>query len=412
MADPMDGDELRLHLCQEIEASAAEQTALLARLVAAPSENPPGNVEAVAREIERFCLSRGLATERVQRAENQPNIVASIANGSRPHLMLNGHMDTIQMRHRDRWTVEPFALTPQDDRLLGLGSGNMKGAVAALLIAFAWLAEHKHLWHGRISLTTVADEVVFGPNGAGFLLDQRPDLIGDALICGEGPGGMGLAIAEKGVAWFRIKGRGKPGQGMAARRGDSAIHRLAAAVAILDQWNERLVQAPRELVRLDPEAARQGLRISANIGTMSGGSFVSQVAADAEAELDVRIPPGQTVDGIERQLRELFDPDWFAIERIKAWDPNWTTADAGIVRAVESAATFVRGEPPALVVRLPASDASRWRRAGVDAVCFGPQPLLASGVDDFVYRKDFLDCARIYALAALDYLGPQRISGS
>ena len=72
----------------------------------------------------------------------------------------------------------------------------------------------------------------------------------------------------------------------------------------------------------------------------------------------------------------------------------------------------VRGKPPALVVRLPASDASRWRRAGVQAVCFGPQPLLASGIDDFVYRKDFLDCAKIYAIAALDYLGGHRISGS
>ena len=409
---PSDVHQLRSEICKSIDARADEQTALLAKLVAAPSENPPGNVEAVAREIERFLQAGGLSAERIQRAENQPNIVSRIANGSGRHLVLNGHMDTIPVGRRDSWTVEPFALTEQKDRLLGLGAGNMKGAVAALLVAYAWLAERTDLWQGRISLTAVADEVVFGPNGAGFLLEQRPDLIGDALICGEGPGGVGLAIAEKGVAWFRIKVQGKPGQGMAARRGDSAIHRLAAMVTILDQWNERLVEAPGDLGRLDRDAARDGLRLSANVGRVSGGSFFSQLADQAEAELDIRVPPGMSVDAVERELKALVDKDWLAVERVKGWDPNWTAVDSAIVRSMESAAAFVRGKPPALVVRLPASDASRWRRAGVQAVCFGPQPLLASGVDDFVYRKDFLDCAKIYAIAALDYLGGHRISGS
>jgi succinyl-diaminopimelate desuccinylase len=404
--------ELRSGICQWIDARSAEQTALLEKLVAAPSENPPGDVEAVAREIEHFLHARGRSFERIQRAENQPNIVSSIANGTGRHLVLNGHMDTIPVGPRDRWTVEPFALTAQKDRLLGLGSGNMKGAVAALLFAYAWLAERTDLWQGKVTLTAVADEVFFGPNGAGFMLEQRPDLLGDALICGEGPGAMGLAIAEKGVAWFRLEVRGEPGQGMAARRGDSAIHRLAAVITILDEWNERLVRAPGDLDRLDREAARGGLRISANVGKVSGGGFVSQLAAHAEAELDVRVPPGMTVEMIERELKALVDTDWLTIERIKGWDPNWTPIDSEIVRSMESAATFVRGAPPALVVRLPASDASRWRRAGIQAVCYGPQPLLASGVDDFVHRKDFLDCAKVYALAALDYLGGHRVSGS
>ena len=329
---PNDVHTLRSEICKSIDGRADEQTALLAKLVAAPSENPPGNVEAVAREIERFLRSKGLSAERIQRAENQPNIVSRIANGSGPHLVLNGHMDTIPLGPRDSWTVEPFTLTDRKDRLLGLGAGNMKGAVAALLIAYAWLVERTDLWQGQISLTAVADEVVFGPNGAGFLLEQRPDLLGDALICGEGPGAMGLAIAEKGVAWFRIKVQGKPGQGMAARHGDSAIHRLAGLVTVFDQWNERQVDAPGDLGRLDREAARDGLRISANVGRVSGGSFFSQLADQAEAELDIRVPPGMSVDAVERELKALVDKDWLAVERVKGWDPNWTAVNSAIVR--------------------------------------------------------------------------------
>jgi succinyl-diaminopimelate desuccinylase len=56
------------------------------------------------------------------------------------------------------------------------------------------------------------------------------------------------------------------------------------------------------------------------------------------------------------------------------------------------------------VVRLPASDASRWRALGVPAICYGPQLELASGIDDYVHEQDLIGCAKIYALSALSYL--------
>ena len=55
-------------------------------------------------------------------------------------------------------------------------------------------------------------------------------------------------------------------------------------------------------------------------------------------------------------------------------------------------------------MRLPASDVSRWRKLGIPGVCYGPQPLLASGVDDYVIEQDLLDCAKVYALASLNFL--------
>jgi succinyl-diaminopimelate desuccinylase len=94
-------------------------------------------------------------------------------------------------------------------------------------------------------------------------------------------------------------------------------------------------------------------------------------------------------------------------QRLKGWDPNWTALDSRMVRAVTQAAAAVRGERggSAPVVRLPASDAARWRARGAPAVCFGPQATLASGVDDAVEEQDVVDCVAIYALAALQVLG-------
>ena len=57
-----------------------------------------------------------------------------------------------------------------------------------------------------------------------------------------------------------------------------------------------------------------------------------------------------------------------------------------------------------MVVRLPASDVSRWRNLGIPGVCYGPQPLLASGVDDYVIEQDLVDCSKVYAFAGYNFL--------
>ena len=106
------------------------------------------------------------------------------------------------------WTVPVMSLTRRDGRLYGLGMGNMKGALAALCVATAVLNRHRHAWRGRLSMTAVSDEVMFGDRGTVFLLRQRPDLAGDYLICGEGPGFMGICGRGKGIALAQYRGAG------------------------------------------------------------------------------------------------------------------------------------------------------------------------------------------------------------
>ena len=89
--------------------------------------------------------------------------------------------------------------------------GNMKGALAAMCLAAAILHRRRDTWNGRLSMTAVSDEVMFGDRGTVFLLRNRPDLAGDFLISGEGPGFMDFAVAEKGLLWVDVEARGAPG---------------------------------------------------------------------------------------------------------------------------------------------------------------------------------------------------------
>ena len=398
-----------------INACRAELVALCAALVAAPSVNPPGDTRAAAEVLARFLASKGIAPEIAACVPHKPNVLASLegAAGPGPHLVLNGHLDTIQPGDASAWTTPLHALTERDGRLMGLGAGNMKGGLAALAAAFAWLHTNRAAWAGRITLAAVADETVFGPDGADWLLRTRPDLRGDMLICGEGPGSMGLAIAEKGVLWLRIAADAPPGQGMLTTRGSSAVARLARALVGLDALNDIQVQPPAEVACLAGTAGAHGLRLSVNIGTLQGGEFISQRPGRAEAEVDMRVPPGLRLAQVEAIVdavcRGVPGVSW---SRIKGWDANWSTPDCAPARALSAAAVQVRGTPPPPVVRLPGSDASRWRALGVPAVCYGPQPTLASGPDDYVLATDLLDCARVYADAALRCLSPAHAAAS
>ncbi|WP_375451686.1 M20 family metallopeptidase [uncultured Devosia sp.] len=382
--------------------------ALCANLVAAGSINPPGDVTGPAGVLQDWFATHGLPVEVFTAVDGKPNLIVTVYGGRPgPHLVFNGHLDTISPGDLANWSVPPLALTERDGRLYGLGIGNMKAGVAALAFATLWLAQHRDQWRGRLSFTAVADETVFGPDGAQALLAARPDLAGDALICAEGPGGMGLALAEKGVFWVRLVAEAAPAQGMINQAGENAIARLARLLLSVDALNARQASPPDDLAGVLAGAGHHELRLSANAGTVSGGRFVSQRAETAFAEVDFRLPPGLSIGAVEAELDRLTSAvpgtSW---SRIKGWDANWTAPDAPVCLAVSRACAQVRGTAPRPVVRLPASDAARWRGLGVPAVCFGPQPLLVAGVDDYVERVDLLDCVAIYALAALDFLQP------
>lgn len=389
-------------------ARGAELLALCASLVAAPSINPPGDTSVPAGVLARYLASKGIKPELAASVPHKPNVLASIEGAAPgPHLVLNGHLDTIQPGTASAWSVPLHDLTERDGRLLGLGVGNMKGGLAALAVAFASLHERRAEWSGRVTLAAVADETVFGPDGADWLLRTRPELRGNMLICGEGPGSMGLAIAEKGVLWLRIVAEAPPGQGMLTIRGGSATARLVAALAGLDALNDVQAQPPTEVACLRTMAGEHGLRLSVNAGTLAAGSFISQQPGRAEAEVDLRVPPGLRLPDVETMVDKVCGGvpgvSW---SRIKGWDANWSVLSSPPARAVSEAAHVVRGTPPPPVVRLPGSDASRWRALGVPAVCYGPQPTLASGPDDYVLAVDLLDCAAVYADAALRCLQP------
>jgi succinyl-diaminopimelate desuccinylase len=398
--------ELKAIVCRDIDAVREALVDLCGRLVAAASVNPPGRTAEVAQVVRAYLSNNAIAAALVSPDAEAPNVVGQVDGAETGrHVIFNAHMDTMEAGDASAWTVPVLKLTRREGRLYGLGMGDMKGALAAMCVATAVLHWHRAHWRGRLSLTAVSDEVMFGERGTAFLLRRRPDLAGDCLICGEGPGFMGVAAAEKGLLWADIEVRASGGHASRALRGQTAVTKLAALLVWLDALNDTYAPMPPELAGVSGGEGNLGLRLSLNAGTIAAGTVRSQVATRARAQLDVRLPPGISAAQCEARIRAVAggDPD-IRIDVVKAWDASWTALDQPLMQELAGAAAAVRGAPAPLMVRLLGSAARRWRGLGVPAACYGPQPTLSAGVDDYANEQDVVDCAKIYACTALAML--------
>jgi len=390
-------------LVARVRARRDELLRLCGELVAQPSVNPPGDVRGVADVVVAYLERAGLTPEVHALVPEMPSVVARLDTGRPgPHVVWNAHMDTMPAGDPALWSVPIHETSERDGRLYGLGMGNMKGALAGMLVALAVLAEDPSCLSGRVTLTAVSDEVVFGEHGTAHLLETLPDLLGDAVLSGEGPGFGRLAVAEKGVCWLELVATADGGHSSAVRPGESASARLARAVLAVDALTGRRTVLPPELAGLEGDGTDPGLLLTANVGTVAAGTFVGQIATSGTAQADLRLPPGTTMAALQAEVAEAAGTG-VDVRRLKGWDANWTSPDDALVRVVARAVEQVTGEQPELAVRLPASDASRWRRHGVPAICYGPQPTLSAGIDDHALVEQLVDCAAVYALATSRY---------
>src|SRR6478609_6431594 len=171
-APKLDDSINAIALLEEFEQRDEDVVQLTIDLIAAPSPNPPGDETAPAALIVETCRRLGLPEPIVVGAEpHRANVLLTI-DSERPgaHIGFCGHTDTKPVGDAaPLWRTDPFVGTIDGDRLYGLGSTDMKGALAAMLFAAEWLQRHRELWTGAVSYLFSADEEYGSAFGAYFL---------------------------------------------------------------------------------------------------------------------------------------------------------------------------------------------------------------------------------------------------
>jgi len=399
---------------------AQEVSHIAAALIRAASPNPPGETRAAA-EAAAAMLREAAPDAELLLHEAAPGILNLVARvtGSRPgrRIVLNGHLDTYPVNEALPWTVDPLGGAVRDGRLYGRGAADMKGGIAASMVALSVLAEHRDKWPGEAVLTLGGDEETMGPLGTQWLMENVPHAVGDAVIIGDAGSPEVLRFGEKGFVWMEVEAAGRPAHGAHVHLGINAYDRLRRALDALEGLRALPVAAPAAVTEAiaaarDVSEALSGAgecavlgSVTVNIGRVDAGTSMNLIPAAARASVDIRLPVGVTGDAALAAVGGALDGmegiSWRVLRRV---EPSFTDPAGELVGCVRRSAEDVLGHAPVANVRVGGSDARLFRAAGIPAVVYGPTPFNMGGADEYVLVSELDAVARVHALAAFDFL--------
>lgn len=402
-----------------LDAQRDRVVELCGRLAATDSQNPPGDTGAIA-EVCASALSgiAGVEVRKVVGKAPMTNLVARLAGGKPGRrLVFNGHLDTGPVADPSQWTVPPFGGVVREGRLYGRGVCDMKAGVTAGVMALATLAQVRDEIAGEYVVTLVADEGSGGRWGTSYLLENEPLAIGDAMLSGDVGSPHVARFGEKGYLWLEVEAAGKSAGGAHTYLGINAIDRLAKALARLQGLEAVSCPVPQALrAAIDAAApiseplAGAGetetlKRITVNVGLFQGGQKINQVPSRARAMVDIRFPPGLTLEEVNAQAAaRLREVPGITINVLDGAEPNWTDPASEIVQLVQRNGHEVLGSTPAMTLRHGFSDSRLYRMRNIPCVVYGATPHNSNAADEYAEIDDLVAVFRVHALTAYDYL--------
>jgi acetylornithine deacetylase/succinyl-diaminopimelate desuccinylase-like protein len=391
---------------------------LLRTLIRFDTTNPPGNERECISYIEGLLKAAGIETTIRSKDPERPNLVARLRGaGTAPPLLLYGHVDVVTTE-RQEWTHPPFEAKLVDGWIWGRGALDMKGGVAMMLAAFLRANEDRSPPPGDVIFCALADEEDFGGYGAGFMVDEHPELFdGVTHAIGEFGGfalQMGsrrfypIQVAEKQVCGVRLTVRGPGGHGAVPVRG-GAMAELAKALERIDRKRLPVHVTPvvRDMCRAIGEAsplpARLALRLllappltnrlldllgargheldpllhnTVSPTMVSASEKVNVIPNEVSVVCDGRLLPGFQPDDLVAELRAIL-PDEVEIE-VTLHQPGPPTAELGFYQQLGRVLRELDPEGvPIPLLMAGVTDARLFARIGIQTYGFTPMNLPA-----------------------------------
>lgn len=417
------------------EAEQAGLVELLRELLRIPTVNPPGDEVLAARFLDGRLRAAGLEPEVVEPFPGRASIVVRLrgdGSGGEPLLLLS-HLDVVPAP-AEGWRHDPFGGEVADGFIWGRGAIDMKSTLAMQLAVVLRLAAEARA-AGRdpardpvpglrrdVILAATADEEAGGFEGAGWLVDHRPELLRAAAALTEA-GGIGfplgisgrrlyaIQVAERGFLVYRLRIRGTWGHGSVPRDDNAAVLaaeavlRLAAPgpahpTPVMARFLETLADLlpPRQAALVpaiaDPDPERSEAALAALCGepyrrtlravlrdtispdVVRAGLKYNVIPGLAEVELDCRTLPGTDEAAMTAELRRRLGEALWArteLEVTKRGTAVEAPVDAPLYRLLER--TLQAHDPGAVPVPVMAhfaTDAKHLARLGVPTYGFSP----------------------------------------
>jgi succinyl-diaminopimelate desuccinylase len=412
-------------LLSRIESKRDDAIALTQSLIQIPTVNPPGDAYTPCAELIGARLKRrGFATQYI-RAEGvrgdsdkfpRTNVLGRIEGkhaGECVHF--NSHIDVVEAG--SGWTFDPFAGTVANNRIYGRGTCDMKGGLAASIIAIEAILELGIAFHGALEISGTVDEESGGYGGVGYMASKgffsAPRV--HHVIIPEPLNVDRICVGHRGVWWSEVETKGRIAHGSMPFLGDSAINHMAVFLARLEAELQPKLAQRTTAQPVEPKLAR---RSTLNVNSIHGGQVEDRdgypapvVAHSCRAVLDRRYLVEEDVDDVKAEVIGLLDelkatrPGFdYAIRDVMEFLPTFTPLDAPVVTATRDAIRRVLGKEPELIASPGTYDQKHIYRTGKldQCIAYGPGILdLAHQPDEYVDIDDLINSAKVMALAAL-----------
>ena len=335
------------------------------------------------------------------RRDDVGNVIAQKGAGERS-LALVGHHDVVAPADEQVTDDGDYIVDERDGRLYGRGTADMKGAVAAAMLAFrdselaATSSDRRSSDDaepaGELVFASFVDEEVGGV-GARHAIDEgfSPDyaIVGEGSTGYSSPGVTDVAVAHKGRRGSTITARGSAAHASEPDAGENAIYRATDAVSLV-----------RELEAPTVDVAGESLEGSVVVTEIDGGTAMNVVPDRCDVTIDERTVPGERA-ALER-VEDLEGIEWTVDQDL----PPMRCGDEAFAEAVLEAADSVQSGAPKLVTKPHATDAGWLSEAGTDCVICGPaEPGEAHTANESVSIAVLERCYRIYRGVAENWLG-------
>jgi succinyl-diaminopimelate desuccinylase len=269
-----------------------EAVQFLQSLIQINSVNPPGNEKMVAEAIQTYLKSTNLQVEVDDLGNNRANLFVNYHSGGRngKYLVYSGHLDTVPPG-KVKWEHDPYSGEVVGNKVFGRGATDMKGGVAAMVLALKYLDQAGVKLNGKLQFVGTAGEEVDG-FGAKKVIEKEQIDKATALVISE-PSENQLFHAHKGCLWLELTIYGKTAHGSMPDKGINAILTM----------NELINQLQTYQFEYTPHSVLGHPTL--NIGTIEGGVKTNVVPDQCKMTVDIRTVPGQSNEQIIKDLENM-----------------------------------------------------------------------------------------------------------
>jgi len=419
-------------LMREIEVRRDDLVELTQELIRIPTLNPPGDFyRDICDFLDRRLVRHGFATELIRAkgaigdTDKHPrwNLIAR-KEGARAGecVHFNSHIDVVEVGRG--WTTDPFGGEVKDGKIYGRGACDMKGGLAASIIAAEAFIAICPDFAGAIEISGTADEESGGFGGVAYLAEQgyfNPERVQHVIIP-EPLNKDRICLGHRGVWWAEIETHGEIAHGSMPFLGDCAVRHMGAVMSEMETSLFPALALKRTDMPVVPEGAKQS---TLNINSIHGGEneqaddytgLPSPCVPDScRMVIDRRFLLEEDIDEVQEEIhgvlrkvqesRENFRYDVRELQRVL---PSMTEKSAPVVQSVARAVASVMGKEPQYVVSPGTYDQKHIDRIGrlKNCIAYGPGILdLAHKPDEYVGIDDMVESAQVMARSLLDLLG-------